>query len=463
VRTLHRSTRFASAVLVFVLGACGGASGPAVVTSKAEIPQPTCLALSVGGAAGVAHLGAIESLRAHDVEISCVVGNSMGSLVGALYASNPDKNTTEDFRSLIGEYVTTTKEEGEGRMMGAGLVGLAVFGPLGAIFGAMAGAGSVDKLNHDRLVTVLNRHLAGATIETLPVPYATSYMQARNQKADFINVRTGNLAQAVGDSVANPFIFRDIDVHNGGRIDPGGDRPSAVPIEQTCATFRDRRVLAVNVTPDPSFVSTRMRCPMFEIRVAVPPSTAEAVLTDPSAFTQMVAAGREAADAWFETAEGRRFLATARRTPTRIESGTNSESAADANTQAEAIPSGPQWYSVQVVSAELGSHKPSGADWDGSDYGPADPRVILEVRGAGNGTLATPIAQDTLTPTWDVVRQMQIARGDTLEITVLDADALSDDQILSASVPFVGPKTYVIREPSQSLDELVIDIRKASP
>ena len=62
--------------------------------------RENCLVLSAGGPAGVAHLGAIEALREARVPITCVVGTSMGAVVGALYASSPQADTTARFEHL---------------------------------------------------------------------------------------------------------------------------------------------------------------------------------------------------------------------------------------------------------------------------------------------------------------------------------------------------------------------------
>lgn len=445
----------ATVALAAVLVACAGSTTkPDIASPKAEAPQPTCLALSVGGAAGVAHLGAIESLRAHDVEISCVVGNSMGSLVGALYANNPHADTTEAFRTLLNEYRVATQQSGLGRTATGALLGAAVLGPFGFLLGGAIGASSFDEVNHTRLISMLDRQLAGTTIEAFPIPYETSHMERRGEKIELITSRDGNAAAAVGGSIANPFIFDEIDVRRGGGIDPGMDRVAAVPIEHACEAFPDHLVLAVNVMPQPSFVSAQMHCPAFEIRIAVPPvEPAARVFEDPVVFQQVVAAGRDATEAWFATSEGRKFLASARRASLH-EQGTASRAP-------RGSPLGPQSYTVEIAWLELGPHKASGAEWDGSGDGPPDPHVVVEVEGRGHGKLSSPIAQDTLMAAWDEVAEMQIADGDMLKIAVWDMDALADDHVISLSVPFVGPKRYVLKEPSQSLSELIIEVRKA--
>ena len=49
--------------------------------------QKVALVLSMGGARGIAHIGAIEELLRHNYEITSIAGSSMGAMVGAMYAS----------------------------------------------------------------------------------------------------------------------------------------------------------------------------------------------------------------------------------------------------------------------------------------------------------------------------------------------------------------------------------------
>lgn len=49
--------------------------------------QKVCLVLSGGGAKGVSHVGVIKALEDNGVPIDCIVGTSMGAIVGGMYAS----------------------------------------------------------------------------------------------------------------------------------------------------------------------------------------------------------------------------------------------------------------------------------------------------------------------------------------------------------------------------------------
>jgi NTE family protein len=64
------------------------AAGPTAAQSTAPAPRPKIgLVLSGGGAMGIAHIGAIQELERLGIRPDVVVGTSMGSIIGGLYAS----------------------------------------------------------------------------------------------------------------------------------------------------------------------------------------------------------------------------------------------------------------------------------------------------------------------------------------------------------------------------------------
>jgi NTE family protein len=270
--------------------------------------------LSVGGPRGVAHLGAIAAAREAGIHVDCVVGNSMGSLVGGLYAAAPAQDTEALFRRFSTEYIAETKAEAaKNGAIGAavgGVLGAAVGAALGgkdgakaaAAAGAMLGAGSgfalgageTAKLDRDRLVRVMNHVLGGARIDALPIAYATTFQQRSENGLALVVVRDGNLAEAVGRSIANPFIFSNLDVVKQGQVDPGADRASMTPVDEACRLFPDSNLLAINVTDEPAFYRAEMRCPLREVRVDPGPLDAEAVFKLEADFTRAVKAGHDA-------------------------------------------------------------------------------------------------------------------------------------------------------------------------
>lgn len=86
----------ASSIAAFAAGlvlACGAAAqtaapAPASPPATAHAQRPrVCLVLSGGGARGAAHVGVLQELTRQRIPVDCVVGTSMGSIVGAAYAS----------------------------------------------------------------------------------------------------------------------------------------------------------------------------------------------------------------------------------------------------------------------------------------------------------------------------------------------------------------------------------------
>ena len=81
-----RSLLLASVLLCVAVGPAPAAE-PVAKTSAAPAKRPkVCLVLSGGGARGVAHIGVLKVLEELRVPVDCIVGTSMGSLVGGGFA-----------------------------------------------------------------------------------------------------------------------------------------------------------------------------------------------------------------------------------------------------------------------------------------------------------------------------------------------------------------------------------------
>ena len=89
-----------AALPLFVGTVCAQGSGeipPAPPAAADEGPPPdrprTCLVLSGGGARGAAHIGVLRVLEQLRVPIDCVVGTSMGAIIGGAWAAgiSPDR------------------------------------------------------------------------------------------------------------------------------------------------------------------------------------------------------------------------------------------------------------------------------------------------------------------------------------------------------------------------------------
>jgi NTE family protein len=90
---LLRARRATLALALLAASAAGGE--PAATPAVHDAPQPslekpcrgTALVLSGGGARGGAHVGVLKVMEELRVPVACVIGTSMGSIVGGLYAS----------------------------------------------------------------------------------------------------------------------------------------------------------------------------------------------------------------------------------------------------------------------------------------------------------------------------------------------------------------------------------------
>jgi NTE family protein len=269
---------------VAALFAAGCAHHPPRFDSRA---RRTCLVLSSGGTRGVAELGAVEAVRQSRIPIGCVVGTSVGALVGALYASAPDQDTTARFHRLTEAYVSETKAEAEARGVGAGLALAAVAaifsgGTLvpatAAVGGYLLGAATTTRADRGRLERVLGVELGGVRIEALPTPFATMHHERAGEGLTLVVDRTGDLAHAVGASIANPFVFDDVDVASAPALDPGSDRLAATPVDDACRLFPNSNLLIVNVSGTPAVHGEAVSCPLREILIDTPALPPEAIL-----------------------------------------------------------------------------------------------------------------------------------------------------------------------------------------
>jgi NTE family protein len=292
--------RLATVVLAF-LYAAGCAHEQKRFDFKA---RRTCLVLSVGGPTGVAHIGAISAIEQAKIRVDCVVGNSMGALVGSLYVTAPSDDLDARFRAFVGAYADATRQEAVRNGIGLGLVagGLAAVksGSKAATAVAFAGGAALgvlatEKLEHDRMVRVLDEFLHGRRFDGgLPIQFVTFYQEATSTGAVARRADRGLISAGVGASVANPLIFSTLAMAPGRPIDPGSDRVSATPVQDACAAFPDANMLAINVSGQPIFTDATMKCPLLEIRIDPQPVAPREIMELGDGYRRVVENGRAA-------------------------------------------------------------------------------------------------------------------------------------------------------------------------
>ena len=164
----------------------------------AELVQTknVALALSSGGARGLAHIGAIEQLEAQGYHISAIAGCSMGALIGGVYAAGK----LEEFR----DWMKTIDRKKMLELTDFSL-----------------------SLNHlvkgSRIIEAIMEFVPDMAIEDLPIPYcavATDLKAGREVVFD-----KGSLFEAIRASISLPSFYEpvqrdDMILIDGGVINP---------------------------------------------------------------------------------------------------------------------------------------------------------------------------------------------------------------------------------------------------
>ena len=239
---------------------------PATTSASFDVKKPVCIVLSIGAEQGLAHFGVLEELRRREVKVDCIVGTSIGALVGALYLREPGAAFGDRYRETLGSLDVVL---------------------------------SWSKLR-DRLAS-----LWPDRIENLSPRFVTAHQVLTASGGRIDTIDRGILGEEVALSLANPLLFRDVEIAAGTKLDPGLDRASRVPLEIACEKFPQHRFIVSNVTGEAPFHSTRMTCPFLEVRIArVDVNRSRALLGLDPEFKSLSEAGRKAA---VRALEGRTF------------------------------------------------------------------------------------------------------------------------------------------------------------
>ncbi len=212
---------FLMVILMSVVTSCVSTQAPPIT----EMPRPKiALVLGGGAARGFAHVGVIRALEQEKIPIDMIVGTSVGSLIGAIYA-----NDTNSFEL---EWTAFSLEKDD------------LFDY--AIFSAITGMGVVKG---DKLEAFVKNKISTANIENLKLPF-TAIATDLNRGSRVVLDR-GSVAKAVHASSAIPGVFNPVDYQgrllvDGGIMDnipisvakeKGADIVIAVDISENVANF----------------------------------------------------------------------------------------------------------------------------------------------------------------------------------------------------------------------------------
>jgi len=214
-------------------------------------PPRIGLALSGGGARGIAHVGVLKVLEEMRIPISCVTGTSMGAIVGAAFAVGTPSQKLEElvlaadwaeifrdnppreeisFRRKVDDFKTLFRPE-----FGVKDGGLAL--PKGVIAG----------VSIEAFFRVVAAPATGISdFNKLPIPYRA--MATDIETGDSVVLDHGSVAQAMRATMAVPGAIAPVEID--GRLLVDGGIANNLPIDEARKLCGDV-VIAVNIATPP--------------------------------------------------------------------------------------------------------------------------------------------------------------------------------------------------------------------
>jgi NTE family protein len=206
-------------ILIMVIISCA-AQKEVQLPTKVEPPPPKpakiALVLGAGSSKGFAHIGVIKILESNKVPIHMIVGTSVGSVVGSLYAYGFDGFQLQKFSFSIekGDIVDLTIPDN------------------GFIKG-------------EKLEEFINKIVKNTPIETLKIPFYA--VAADIQSGQEVAFGRGSTGMAVRASCSIPGVFRPVKIGEKMYVDGGVVSPVAVDVAKR---FGADVVIAVDISAE---------------------------------------------------------------------------------------------------------------------------------------------------------------------------------------------------------------------
>lgn len=193
------------------------ADSPGAQTARPKI----AVVLSGGSAFGIAHAGVLEKIEEAGIPIDMILGTSMGSIVGGLYAAGYSPQAMEDLISTIdwnalfmdSRELPQTMFERSVESMYALRIGFDSKGP-------NIGAGLLEGQNILSFFTSRTIHMAAQpNFDAFPVPYRAVAANVLN--GDKVVFDHGSLAEAMRSSMSIPVVFMPYEYEGQLLVDGG--------------------------------------------------------------------------------------------------------------------------------------------------------------------------------------------------------------------------------------------------
>jgi NTE family protein len=184
------------------------------------VPREPKVALVLGGgsAKGFAHVGVIRVLEQEKIPIHMIIGTSVGSLIGGLYAANPD--------SFQLEWLAFKIERGD----------ILDFSIASSKFGPVQGA---------KLESFIEQNIKVKKIEDTKIPFWPVATDINT--GETVTLEKGSISKAIRASCSIPGIFVPVPFHNRTLVD--GGITDNIPCDIAKAKGADI-IIAVNLQKD---------------------------------------------------------------------------------------------------------------------------------------------------------------------------------------------------------------------
>ncbi len=267
--------------IILLLASCQTVEGPAGLPTG-ELPKPkVALVLGGGAARGFAHVGVIRALEQEKIPIDLIVGTSVGSLIGSIYAY--------DMNSFELEWTAFTLEKES------------IFD-----YGLMMAFTSLGVAKGDKLEAFIKSKVPTANIEDLKIPFAA--VATDLNRGTRVVLDKGSVAKAVRASSAIPGVFQPVDHQNktlvdGGVIDnlpisvareKGADIVIAVDISENVFNFNINNLLEVMLQSITIMGAENAKIKKKEADILISPKVGDVGMLDFSQKKRCMMAGIEA-------------------------------------------------------------------------------------------------------------------------------------------------------------------------
>ncbi|MCS5710363.1 patatin-like phospholipase family protein [Candidatus Berkiella aquae] len=189
------------------------------------------LVLSGGGARALAHAGVIEVLEKNHIPVDLIVGSSAGSIIGALYADEPNADKLREKIIALNKWDLIELNWKSGVKM----------------FWQLRGP-----VEGNALRCFLQKNMKAYHFDDLHIPLAVVTTDVHH--GDAFVIRSGPLVPAIHASSAVPMVFSPVQIYGRTLVDGGVASP--VPVE-IAKQFQPDIIIAVDIGTNPDHGSVK--------------------------------------------------------------------------------------------------------------------------------------------------------------------------------------------------------------